>query len=144
MRLVLHRISFPSIMHAQERPNRSFRHAVMMNPLAATPLFESAVETAGGKVPAVPPRMLKRPSATQMESFEKLLGSISLKQHAVLDALRAIGRPATTNEIAEHLHWTINLVSGRIAELTEMGYVREHSTVWNESTRRHRSLWDPT
>jgi len=131
-------------MHAQERPNRSFRHAVAMNPLVATPLFESAVEARGEKVPAAPPRLLKRPSATQMESFEKLLGSVSMKQHAVLDALRAIGRPATTNEIAEHLHWTINLVSGRIAELTEMGYVREHSTIWNEATRRRRSLWEQT
>ena len=47
---------------------------------------------------------------------------LSDKQSQVYDALKELGK-ATTEEIADHLGWAINRVTGRVHELANYGVV---------------------
>ncbi len=113
-----------------EHTNPIYRAVLQANPLADTPLFDS--------IPT-PPRTIKR-SRTQMESFDKLIPHITEAQQVVLDVIKKIG-PCTTGQVRDALHTETHLVSGRIAELQQQGYVIEDGAVLNPKTNRHNSLW---
>jgi hypothetical protein len=112
------------------RTNPVYRAVLIANPLAETPLFDSIPH---------PPRTIQR-SRTQMESFDKLIPTIKKKQTEVLNVIKAHG-PITTKRTASIMDWTINLVSGRIAELQHQGYVTECGSVIDPITNRSNSLW---
>lgn len=119
-----------------DEPNPYYRRALKDNPLADTPLFEQQEIPKDGPLP---PRTKPR-SATQRESWDKTKQHVTERQQQVLAALRERG-PSTTADLSEFLEWTINLVSGRISELTRLGYVVEAGSILNHQTGRHNSLW---
>lgn len=125
-------------MHTPQLPNRAYRYKLMENPLADTPLFDSASTDAGVR-PITPPRTT-RASETQRAAFEALRPKITERQQQVLAALTQRG-PSTTIQLAEFMKWTINLVSGRIAELQRQGYVTIGGTVTNADSGRQNSIW---
>lgn len=122
--------------------NPVYRDALKANPLADTPLFEARERERDLPNRATPPREIKR-SRTQMEALDRLIPTITEKQKTVLAVIKSEG-PLTTTAIAERLGWAIHLVSGRIAELQQQGYVVEDGAVVNPATNRRNSLWKAT
>lgn len=80
-----------------------------------------------------------------IESYHELLdeGTINDKQFKVAAALAEMG-PASNREIARHLGWDINRVTGRMTELRYKGYVEEHSSKYDSETNRLVTTWKCT
>lgn len=53
---------------------------------------------------------------TSREAYDKILESLGDRQTIVYEALKVLGQ-ASNEEIADHLGWPINRVTGRISEL---------------------------
>lgn len=80
----------------------------------------------------------------QRTSWRKLResGLIDERQQQVLDAIAEL-EPTTMQDVAAHLHWPINCVTGRFSELSRdpLFAIEVCGKVWNETTRRHRTLY---
>jgi len=76
-----------------------------------------------------------------IESYKQLQdGVISLRQWEVLQCLHKNGH-LTNRMIADELNWTINRVTGRIAELRTknlVGYARDY---YDADTNRTVNMW---
>lgn len=59
---------------------------------------------------------------TSMMAYEALLDKLGEKQQIVYEAIKELGA-ATNDQIADHLGWTINRVTGRVTELKKYGLV---------------------
>jgi len=69
---------------------------------------------------------MKKVHQNSIESYYGV--NLSQRQTEVVSALIALGR-ATDEQIAKQLGYTVNRVTGRIAELIEMGLVHEVGSV---------------
>ncbi len=77
---------------------------------------------------------------TQMDSFLELQKTLSEKQKTVYQVLGVHG-PKTNRQIAKHLGWDINRVTGRVTELVNLGMVTSTNTVLDQETNRTVTLW---
>ena len=77
---------------------------------------------------------------TQVDSYLKLTEDLSNKQAIVFDAIRALNK-ATNREIAKHLGYDINRVTGRVRELVDLGRVIPIGTKLDVETNRTVTLW---
>lgn len=59
---------------------------------------------------------------TSRQAFEKIQDKLGDKQQAVYEALGELG-VATNEQIADHLGWPIQSVTGRVTELNKLGLV---------------------
>jgi predicted ArsR family transcriptional regulator len=62
---------------------------------------------------------------------------ITKRQQEVIDAFKSLGM-ATDNQIANHLKYTVNRVTGRITELRNRGIIIEASTIKSEFGKPNR------
>lgn len=69
--------------------------------------------------------------ATTSKQAYSSLKKMGEKQRAVHEALGEMG-VACNQDIADHLGWTINRVTGRMNELRTMGYVELHGIKVNQ------------
>lgn len=117
--------------------NPRYAKAVASNPLADTPLFESARQP-------FPPRTIA-PSLNRLDSFRKLVesGQIERSQQQVLAIIESSG-PITMHAIGHILGKQVNLISGRITELRKMGYIEKSGSIVNPETGRGNTLWKAT
>ena len=75
-----------------------------------------------------------------MDSFLELQKTLSEKQKTVYQVLDVHG-PKTNRQIAKHLGWDINRVTGRVTELVNLGMVTSTNTVLDQETNRTVTLW---
>lgn len=72
----------------------------------------------------------------RLEAYTGILPTLPAKRRAVWEAIAAQGEHgATLSELVGLLSWTVNRISGRVSELSELGYLREAGerggqTVW--------------
>ena len=72
----------------------------------------------------------------RLEAFTEIMPTLPAKRRAVWSAINAQGsHGATLAELTVLLSWTINRISGRVSEISELGYLREAGvrggqTVW--------------
>lgn len=59
---------------------------------------------------------------TSQQAYDQIKGKLGDRQKQVYDALGDIG-VATNEQLAEHLGWPINRVTGRVTELHKYGLV---------------------
>jgi hypothetical protein len=113
---------------------------------AGLPLFEAVG-------PRIPKRFRTRlenaaksmPLATDTRNLARIAQTsdpveLGDKQQKVLDAIRDLGAP-TNAEIARHLDWPINRVTGRTFELRQYGLVAENGKRACSVTRRIVATW---
>jgi predicted transcriptional regulator len=127
-----------------ERTNPVYKARLQKNPLADTPLFEATEEHKADAhdrscKSAMPPKTIRH-SKARMEAFDRLLPNIEHRQQQVLAVIKAQG-PITTAKIAGVLDKQVHLVSGRVTELRDMGYIEECGQEVNPATNRKNSLW---
>jgi DNA-binding MarR family transcriptional regulator len=77
---------------------------------------------------------------TQVDSLKKLKPTIGAKQQSVYNVIRYL-RPATNRNIAKHLGWDVNRVTGRVTELVSKGMVMAYGTHYDNETKRTVTLW---
>ena len=78
---------------------------------------------------------------TQLESWNKLQPELNKRQEQVLQALKELGNAATNRQLAKHLGWEVNRITGRINELCYMKKVVGHRTIKDLETNRTVTLW---
>jgi predicted transcriptional regulator len=79
---------------------------------------------------------------TQMDSWAMLQESLPEKRFIVLEAFKELNGNATIWEIANHLGWTINNVSGRVTELHQSGYLFDSGKKRvNPNTLKNGIVW---
>ena len=78
---------------------------------------------------------------TQLESWSRLQPELNKRQQQVLQALKELGNSATNRQLAKHLDWEINRITGRINELCYMKKVVGHRTIKDPETNRKVTLW---
>lgn len=72
----------------------------------------------------------------RLEAYTEILPKLPAARRAVWGAISALGEHgATLAELVGLLSWPINRISGRVSELSELGYLREAGqrggqTVW--------------
>tara|TARA_R100001198_G_scaffold96414_1_gene86105 strand:- start:176 stop:439 length:264 start_codon:yes stop_codon:yes gene_type:complete len=76
-------------------------------------------------------------------SYQQLLeeGTISKRQSQVLHALKEELGKATNRQLAKHLDWDINRVTGRISELRDKGLVIPSGSYFDVATNRTVNMW---
>jgi DNA-binding MarR family transcriptional regulator len=84
--------------------------------------------------------MVKKIRQTQVESLKKTQKNIGEKQKTVYSVIQYLS-PATNRNIAKHLGWDINRVTGRVTELVNMGMVTAKGTFKDKETNRTVTLW---
>lgn len=78
---------------------------------------------------------------TQRKAWEELQPTIGAKRQAVLTVIRR-RKGAALFEIADHLGWPINRVSGRVTELTKLNLVRDSGRrVVNPASGKNVIVW---
>jgi len=83
---------------------------------------------------------MKKIRQTQVESLKKLSSTLGSKQKTVYSVIQYLS-PATNRNIAKHLGWDINRVTGRVTELVNMGRVMASGTFKDKETNRTVTLW---
>ena len=78
---------------------------------------------------------------TQLESWSRLQPELNKRQQQVLQALKELGNSATNRQLAKHLGWEVNRITGRINELCYMKKVVGHRTIKDNETNRTVTLW---
>ena len=64
-----------------------------------------------------------------------------MKQMTVYGAIKALST-STNRNIAKHLGWEINRVTGRVTELVNKGMVKASGTVLDANTNRTVTVWE--
>jgi len=64
--------------------------------------------------------------ATSLIAYEQLRDSLGKKEAMVFNSISQCVCPVTNSELAQHLGWSINRVTGRTNRLVEKGLVKEH------------------
>lgn len=59
---------------------------------------------------------------TSRDAYQTIYSKIGDKQRQVFEAIEELG-VASNEEIADHLNWPINCVTGRVTELRKYGFV---------------------
>ena len=77
---------------------------------------------------------------TQVDSLKKLKPTLSAKRKEVYNVIAHL-KPATNRNIAKHLGWDINRVTGRVTELVGLGMVTSDGTHKDNETNRTVTLW---
>lgn len=83
----------------------------------------------------------KKYPKTQIESYEKTLESLGVKQAKVLQVVKNDLKMATNRMIAKKLGWEINRVTGRVSELVNRGLLVSAGTYEDKETNRTVTLW---
>tara|TARA_A100000172_G_scaffold80048_1_gene68544 strand:+ start:1557 stop:1841 length:285 start_codon:yes stop_codon:yes gene_type:complete len=83
----------------------------------------------------------KKYPKTQIESYEKILESLGVKQAKVLQVVKNDLKMATNRMIANKLGWEINRVTGRVTELVNRGLLQSAGTYEDKETNRTVTLW---
>jgi len=78
---------------------------------------------------------------TQVNSLKQLKPTLSTKRQAVYNVIKYL-KPATNRNIAKHLQWDINRVTGRVTELVNLGMVTSNGTYKDKQTNRTVTLWE--
>jgi DNA-binding MarR family transcriptional regulator len=76
---------------------------------------------------------------TQVNSLKELK-DLSGKRKTVYNVIKYL-KPATNRNIAKHLGWDINRVTGRVTELVGLGLVDSDGTHKDNETNRTVTLW---
>lgn len=76
---------------------------------------------------------------TSKMAYAKIYESLGRRQHEVYEALKEL-TVASNEELADHLGWPINRVTGRITELKKFGLVDVHGLGMNRSGHTAK-LW---
>jgi len=63
------------------------------------------------------------------------------RQKTIYTLLKSKG-PLTNRQIAKHLGWDINRVTGRVSELVNLGKVTSNGTIFDKDTNRTVTLWN--
>jgi len=77
---------------------------------------------------------------TQVDSLKKSKPTLSAKRKEVYNVIAHL-KPATNRNIAKHLGWDINRVTGRVTELVGLGMVTSDGTYKDKETNRTVTLW---
>ena len=77
---------------------------------------------------------------TQVDSLKELKPTLSAKRQTVYNVIAYL-TPATNRNIAKHLGWDINRVTGRVTELVNLGMVTSDGTHKDKETNRTVTLW---
>ena len=77
---------------------------------------------------------------TQVDSLKQLKPTIGAKQQSVYNVINYL-KPATNRNIAKHLGWDINRVTGRVTELVNLGMVTSDGTHKDKETNRTVTVW---
>jgi len=80
---------------------------------------------------------------TQKTSYELLKPQLGMKQKQVVLALMQLTK-ATNRELATHLGWEINSVTGRVNELMHKKLITSNGTRLDTYTKRNVTLWQLT
>ena len=84
--------------------------------------------------------MMRKVRQTQVDSYLELTDDLSNRQSVIFDAIKALGK-GTNRQIAQHLGWDINRVTGRVTELVNLGKVIPTGTYFDVETNRTVTLW---
>lgn len=79
-------------------------------------------------------------SITSKEAYASIAPRLGEKQKLVLEALEELG-VATNKQIAQHLGWEINRVTGRMKELRDYGRIELHSTTRELGSKMRVKVW---
>jgi predicted HTH transcriptional regulator len=79
--------------------------------------------------------------ATQVNSLKKLKPTVASKRQTVHNVIKYL-KPATNRNIAKHLGWDINRVTGRVTELVNLGKVKSNGTHKDNETNRTVTVWE--
>lgn len=71
-------------------------------------------------------------ASTSKDAYGKIRDKLGRRQTIVYEALKSIG-PATNEQIADHLGWPINCVTGRMTELRRFDMVAVMGVTRNRS-----------
>ena len=76
-------------------------------------------------------------------SYQQMVdeGVISTRQSQVLHALKEELGKATNRQLAKHLDWDINRITGRITELRNKGLVIPAGSHYDAATNRTVNMW---
>ena len=77
---------------------------------------------------------------TQVDSLKQLKPTLSAKRKEVYNVITHL-KTATNRNIAKHLGWDINRVTGRVTELVNLGMVTSDGTHKDKETNRTVTLW---
>jgi len=77
---------------------------------------------------------------TQVDSLKKLKPTVAKSRNSVYNVIKSL-TPATNRNIAKHLGWEINRVTGRVTELVRLGMVAAEGTHKDKQTNRTVTLW---
>ena len=83
---------------------------------------------------------MKKIRKTQVDSLKELKPTLSAKRQSVYNVIAYL-KPATNRNIAKHLGWDINRVTGRVTELVGLGMVSSVGTYEDKETNRTVTLW---
>lgn len=78
---------------------------------------------------------------TQVNSLKQLKPTVVGKRQTVYNVIKYL-KPATNRNIAKHLQWDINRVTGRVTELVNLGKVRSSGTHKDTQTNRTVTVWE--
>lgn len=80
---------------------------------------------------------------TQLESWDKLQGSLENRQEVVFQAISAAGdQGLTLFELVKLLGWPVNRVSGRVTELAAKGKIKNYDlTRVNPESGKRGLVW---
>ena len=70
---------------------------------------------------------------TSLDAYENV--NLGLNQTFVLNTIKKFNYPLSDRNIANHLGWTINRVTGRRNELVKLGLIESAGTQKNEFNR---------
>jgi hypothetical protein len=77
---------------------------------------------------------------TQVNSLKQLKPTVASKRETVYNVIKYF-KPATNRNIAKHLGWEINRVTGRVTELVNLGKVIADGTHKDVTTNRTVTVW---
>ena len=77
---------------------------------------------------------------TQVNSLKQLKPTVASKRQTVHNVIAYL-KPATNRNIAKHLGWDINRVTGRVTELVNLGVVKADGTHKDKETNRTVTVW---
>ena len=86
---------------------------------------------------------MKKIKKTQMDAWVMVLGTLPKRQKQVIQAIMNLGGRATLRDIASKLECELNVISGRITELSRLRVIVDKGrTKDNEVSGRKMVLWE--
>ena len=83
---------------------------------------------------------MKKIRKTQVNSLKQMKPVMGKRQTTIYTLIKSKG-PLTNRQIAKHLGWDINRVTGRVTELVNLGMVTAEGTHKDKQTNRTVTLW---